>query len=32
VEKRVYESVFEREIGVDEETRLGKDVSIQDDS
>jgi hypothetical protein len=35
VEKRVHESVLGREIGIDEATRLGKDVhdeSIQDDS
>jgi hypothetical protein len=32
VEKRVPESVFGREIGIEEAPRLGKDVSIQDDS
>jgi hypothetical protein len=32
VEKRVPESVFGREIGIDETPRLGNDVSIQDDS
>jgi hypothetical protein len=32
VEKRVHESVLGREIGIEEETRLGKDVFIQDES
>jgi hypothetical protein len=32
VEKRVHESVLGREIGIEETTKLGKDVSIQDDS
>jgi hypothetical protein len=35
VEKRVHESVLGRESGIDEASRLGKDVhdeSIQDDS
>jgi hypothetical protein len=32
VEKRVHESVLGREIGIDEATRLGKDVSIHDES
>ena len=35
MEKRVHESVLGRESGIDEATRLGKDVhdeSIQDDS
>jgi hypothetical protein len=32
VKKRVPESVLGREIGIEEEPRLGKDVSILDDS
>jgi hypothetical protein len=32
VEKRVHESVLRREIGIDEATRLEKDVSIHDES
>jgi hypothetical protein len=32
VEKRVHESVLGREIEIEEATRLGKDVSIQDES
>jgi len=36
VEKRVLETMFGREIGIEEESkeapRFGKDVSIQDDS
>ena len=32
MEKRVHESVLGREIGIEEATILGKDVSIQDDS
>ena len=30
MEKRVHESVLRREIGIEEATRLGKDVSIKD--